>query len=71
MKPEHQWVIGCLLRWLEIRTENGKPFPQSAAQLSVDIDHSSLLSRLLSGKEPLPEPPPLRYGYPDYPDQEF
>lgn len=36
--------------------------------LSADIDHSALLVRLLEGKEPLPEPPPLEHAYPVYPD---
>lgn len=36
-------------------------------QLSADADHSALLWRLLSGKEPLPEPPPLEHSYPVYP----
>lgn len=38
------------------------------AQLRADASHSALLRRLLSGKEPLPEPPPLKHAYPDYPD---
>ncbi len=32
----------------------------------IDAQHSALLPRLLSGKKPLPEPPPLRHSYPDY-----
>lgn len=35
-------------------------------QLAADVDHSALLIRLLEGKDPLPEPPPLRHAYPDY-----
>ena len=64
--PNEHWGIICLLRWLRIRADNGKPFPESLGQLEVDIDHSALLRRLLSGKEPLPQPPPLKHSYPDY-----
>lgn len=39
------------------------------AQLAMDVTHSSLLRRLLSGKEPLPERPWLRHSYPVYPDE--
>jgi hypothetical protein len=37
-------------------------------QLAADVDHSALLWRLLEGKEPLVDPPPLDHGYPVYPD---
>lgn len=39
-----------------------------ATKIAVDVDHSSLLNRLLDGKPPLPEPPPLSHAYPVYPD---
>lgn len=62
--------IDTLLRWLEIyATENPDWAPldlDQLVQLRADIDHSALLQRLLSGKEPLPHPPPLSYSYPDY-----
>jgi hypothetical protein len=32
----------------------------------ADISHSSLLNRLLSGKQALSKPPPRRWSYPDY-----
>lgn len=66
-------------RWLRIKfhwegsnfgTNGGdrwKDVPQVGA-LVPDADHSALLWRLLSGKEPLPEPPPLDHAYPVYPD---
>lgn len=41
---------------------------QILQQLANDADHSALLFRMSQGKEPLPEPPPLRNSYPDYPD---
>ncbi len=37
-------------------------------QIAIDAAHSALLHRLLSGKEPLPVPPPLKHAYPVYPD---
>lgn len=44
--------------WARIKEENGQSI--SAA----DIDHSSLLRRLLAGIPPHINPPPKRYGYP-------
>lgn len=40
-------------------------------QLAPDLWHSALLRRmLLERKPPLPEPPPLLYSYPVYPDDD-
>lgn len=58
--------IRALIRWLEIRAEFGTPFPGSLISLTTDIAHSSLLERLLAGREPLLKPPPKRYSYPWY-----
>lgn len=67
-------------RWLSIKFEHErtnlqageKKWPRSPVsyvhQLIPDADHSALLWRLLEGKEPLPEPPPLENAYPVYPD---
>ena len=68
-KAEAMWGVECLLRWLEIRQQEGKPFPISLFNLKADIDHSALLQRLLAGKEPLPHPPLLKHSYPDYGDK--
>jgi hypothetical protein len=53
-------------QWLQIREDNGIPFPASWSSLCADMDHSALLLRLQSGKDPLPEPPPRSYSYPWY-----
>ena len=54
-------------QWLHLkeRYEPARPV-YSLSQLSADVDHSSLLRRLLAGKEPLPEPPPRSFSYPWY-----
>jgi hypothetical protein len=51
----------CMSEWIRIRQDNGYGYPTSA-----DVDHSSLLFRLLSGKKALDKPPPTRFSYPDY-----
>jgi hypothetical protein len=56
-------TLRCVKQWLEIK--NRRTLRETTA---ADVDHSALLRRLLAGKEPLPEPPPLKNGYPDYPD---
>lgn len=66
MTYKRGWSIDCLLRWLRVREEAGHPFPQSLRQLEADIAHSALLTRLLEGKDPLPEPPPRAMAYPWY-----
>ena len=67
------------VRWLRVRLEHerrgvGRVIDhmneQRWGQLMADIEHSSLLLRLLSGKDPLPEPPPLSHGYPVYPQED-
>jgi hypothetical protein len=63
---ERGFSIQCLLRWLKIREAEGHSFPVSVKQLETDIAHSALLTRLLNGQEPLPEPPPKSSEYPWY-----
>ncbi len=55
------FAIKAMSSYTRILEEQKKGSPTPA-----DIDHSALLNRLLSGKEPFPEPPPLFYGYPCY-----
>lgn len=68
MTEEARRVLACVKRWLTIRErweDRSRPFT-NGLQLCADIDHSSLLQRLLDGKEPLPEPPPRAHSYPWY-----
>jgi hypothetical protein len=58
--------IMCLLRWVEIREENGHPVPPYLRAIEGDLYHSPLLRRLIDGKEPLPTPPPEHHGQPWY-----
>jgi hypothetical protein len=51
----------CASKWIRIYNKHLKRYPNEH-----DADHSSLLRRLLSGKEALDKPPPLRHSYPDY-----
>ena len=60
-KEQIGFAIKAMSRYIRILEEQKKRSPTPA-----DIDHSALLNRLLSGKEPLPEPPPLFFGYPAY-----
>lgn len=45
-------------KWMEICEENNRGIGPA------DVDHSSLLRRLLSGKAAHPVPPPMRFSYP-------
>ena len=68
MNSDEQWkVVAAVIRWLEVRGKHSQELSAPwLAHLYVDALHSALLRRLLSGLEPMPEPPPLRYNYPDY-----
>lgn len=57
--------INTFLRWLKIREENGTRLSDFNTLLA-DVQKSSLLRRLLAGKEPLPVAPPRKYAYPWY-----
>lgn len=53
-----------MCRWINI-CERQKPHRQYGCAVSApDVDHSSLLRRLLSGKEPHEFPPPTSYSSP-------
>src|SRR3990167_5429034 len=66
------FAMRCMSRWLRIRVEHESRLERARSgellQVAADVDHSALLKRLLSGKEPLQEPPPLDHSYPVYPD---
>lgn len=67
MKPFKELSeIQALLKTLQIRVENGFSFPESLEELNLVIQKSSLLGRLLDGKEPLPAPPPKSFSHPWY-----
>jgi hypothetical protein len=60
-------------RWMRLKGEHEQRGTDELrmwlrGQGAADADHSALLWRLLEGKEPLPEPPPLEHAYPVYPD---
>jgi hypothetical protein len=61
-------IYACIGQWLEIREEHGESLKETYAdQLRCDMQHSSLLCRLVvQQKEPLPIPPPCAYSYPWY-----
>ena len=77
LAPEQiRFVCRQIGRWLYLKEQHERNFGRGErrwkdgelTRLTVDVDHSALLYRLLSGKEPLPEPPPLEHAYPKYPD---
>lgn len=60
-------AIEAFSRWLEIYAQHSEKAPigeEAAFQIRIDADHSALLFRLLSGKEPLPVPPPTYMSRP-------
>jgi hypothetical protein len=59
---EHvDFIRTCMAKWIRIYHQTLCRDPTEA-----DVWHSSLLLRLLSGKEPLDKPPPVRHSRPDY-----
>lgn len=53
-----EFVCKQVRLWLEICEKNNRQIGPA------DVDHSSLLRRLLAGKSPHAEPPPKRFSYP-------
>ena len=51
------FAVRCMSEWISL---------SGNCPTSADVDHSSLLRRLLSGKEALDNAPPKRFAYPDY-----
>ena len=68
MDDEKLKLIDATARWVFLKLEHEKDAtPEKIlATLYADAWHSSLLQRLLAGKEPLPVPPPTAYSYPWY-----
>jgi len=55
---EVEFACKQMRQWLEICEANNRKIEPA------DVDHSSLLRRLLAGKSALLQPPPKRFGYP-------
>lgn len=51
------FVVRCMSEWISL---------SGNCPTDADVVHSSLLRRLLSGKEALDNAPPKRFAYPDY-----
>lgn len=57
---EEDRILKAVLTWIIIA------YPDAISNLRSDMWHSALLSRLLDGKEPLAQPPPIASSYPWY-----
>jgi hypothetical protein len=65
--PEQKEAVFALLdKWCRVQEDAGKKPASCFTQLAADFAHSALLTRMLDGKEPLPQPPPVSYSYPWY-----
>ena len=62
-EEQQEFALECFCEWSYI-VENYNPPGHKIT--SADIDHSSLLKRLLSGEKALEAPPPKLYSYPCY-----
>lgn len=66
MTLEEQRIARAVVQWIAIKTKFEERYDPLKGPTPADIDHSSLLRRLLDGKEALALPPPKRFSYPDY-----
>jgi hypothetical protein len=55
----------CIQHWAQL-TKPDLSHAETGMGLYCDLSHSALFSRLLSGKKPLPTPPPTSFSYPWY-----
>lgn len=62
LSEEQIALCTAVVRWIAIMQENG----HAGLPSSNDVRHSRLLARLINGQEPLPEAPPVSFGYPWY-----
>lgn len=65
---EQRAILDAIGTWITTAQREGYEPLSGWTNAYAEVMHSALLRRLLSGKEPLPEKPPLKYAYPDYPD---
>lgn len=63
---EERRILKAVSEWLLTAQRAGYKLPLDAGQFAINMHKSSLLRRLLDGKEPYPFPPPKRYSYPWY-----
>lgn len=67
-KKRVDWIINQIVEWYRLREQNeipGNPI-FSGNPTRADVDHSSLLRRLLGGEKIFEYAPPRSYSYPDY-----
>jgi len=58
--------INIFLKWIEICQKHGRDVMSDYTSLRINSHKSALLERMLSGLDPLPNPPPLSFSYPWY-----
>lgn len=63
---EERRVLKAVSEWVITAQRAGYKLPLDAGQFSINMEKSSLLRRLLDGKDPFPLPPPKSYSYPWY-----
>ena len=56
-REQMDFAVRCMSEWINL---------SGSCPTSADVDHSSLLLRLLSGKKALDNAPPKRFSCPDY-----
>lgn len=63
-------TLNCIKRWLAIKDQESKVDEMKRGtgyiNMIIDMEHSALLPRLISGKEPYIYPPPKAYSRPWY-----
>ena len=63
-------VLWAFKRWVYVAQREGYSPIIDWMNFANEVDHSALLSRLLSGKDALEKKPPTQYSCPVYPDDE-
>ncbi len=65
---DKEFAADCLEQYLAIKLvfPGNRGAVKAKNQLIIDLTHSGLLVRLLSGKSPFPTPPPRSFSYPWY-----
>lgn len=67
LSPDTRYAIkAAFIEWVQIAQAEGYEPITGWTNFLAEVDHSALLSRLLSGDRPFAEKPPTRHSYPDY-----
>lgn len=59
-------ILKNIIQWLRIMEDQGHDFPRTLDEFQESLENSKLLRRIIEGKMVFKEPPPTKFGHPNY-----